>query len=178
MDKDSSNDAEDNLAFLCLDCHDRYDSKTSQSKNFTIGEVKGFRAELDTALDSAFSKDVRFGEAVAAATEGINGQYIRVDGGSSSAELTVRQLPNGDIRVIGEALWGANREHGPNIGTLDFLADLDGNVAIFEDHLLGDDRPYRACLIFANELLEVDEDNPGGYFGMNVSFAGTYVKAT
>jgi len=178
LDKDSSNNAEDNLAFLCLDCHDRYDSRTSQSKNFTIAEAKGFRAELDAALDSAFSKDVRFGEAVAAATYGINGQYIRVDSGSSSAELTVRQLPSGEIRVIGEALWGTNREYGPNIGTLDFLAELDGDSAVFEDRLLGDDRPYIARLTFGDRSLVVAEENPIGYFGMKVSFAGTYAKAT
>lgn len=178
LDKDSRNNAEDNLAFLFLDCHDRYDSKTSQSKNFTIGEVKSFRSELDVALDSAFSKDVRFGEAVGAAIEGINGQYIRVDSGSNSAELTVRQMPSGDIRVIGEALWGANREYGPNIGTLDFLAHLDGDLAVFEDHQLGDDRPYIARLTFAHGSLVVDEENPVGYFGMNVSFAGVYAKAT
>lgn len=178
LDKDSSNNSEDNLAFLCLNCHDRYDSRTSQSKNFTIGEVKGFRSELDAALDPEFSKDVRFGEAMAAAIEGINGQYILVGGGSSSAELTVRQLTNGDIRVIGEALWGTNREYGPNIGTLDFLAELNGNLAVFEDHLPGEERPYSASLTFSDGLLVVDEENHVGYFGMNVSFAGTYAKAT
>ena len=47
IDKDSSNDAVDNLVFLCLAHHDKYDSKTSQSKGFTQGEVKHYRAELD-----------------------------------------------------------------------------------------------------------------------------------
>ena len=178
MDKDSSNNAEDNLAFLCLACHDRYDSTTSQSKNFTMAEVKGFRSELDTSIGAAFAGDVRFGEAVAAAASGINGQYIRVDSGSSSAELTVRVLPNGEIRVIGEALWGTNREYGPNIGTLDFLAELDGGSAVFEDRSLGDERPYIARLTFADGSLVVEEENFVGYFGMNVSFAGTYAKAT
>lgn len=178
LDKDSSNNAEDNLAFLCLACHDRYDSTTSQSKNFTMAEVKGFRSELDASIGAAFAGDVRFGEVVAAAAGGVNGQYIRIDSGSSSAELTVRVLPNGEIRVIGEALWGTNREYGPNIGTLDFLAELDGESAVFEDRSLGDDRPYIARLTFTNGSLVVEEENPVGYFGMNVSFAGTYAKAT
>lgn len=178
LDKDSSNSAEDNLTFLCLACHDRYDSATSQSKNFTKAEVKGFRSELDASIGAAFAGDVRFGEAVAAGTSGVNGQYIRIDSGSSSAELTVRVLPNGDIRVIGEALWGTNREYGPNIGTLDFLAELDGESAVFEDRSLGDNRPYIARLTFTNGSLVVEEENPAGYFGMNVSFAGTYAKAT
>lgn len=178
LDKDSSNNAEDNLAFLCLACHDRYDSTPSQSKNFTLAEVKGFRSELDTSVGFAFAADVRFGEAAAAAASGVSGQYIRVGSGSSSAELTVRVLPNGDIRVIGEALWGTNREYGPNIGTLDFLAELDGESAVFEDRLPGDDRPYIARFTFADGSLVVEEENSGGYFGMNVSFAGAYAKAT
>lgn len=166
------------MVFLCLECHDRYDSRTSQSKNFTTAEVKGFRAELDTAKSSAFPSDVRFGEPATPECPGINGQYIRIGGGSSSAELTVRALPSGEIRVIGVALWGTNREYGPNTGTLDFLANLQANLAVFEDHLPGDDRPYIARLTFADGSVVVDEENPLGYFGMNVSFAGTYAKAT
>jgi hypothetical protein len=46
LDRDSTNAALDNLAFLCFEHHDRYDSKTSQSKNFSIAEVKAYRDEL------------------------------------------------------------------------------------------------------------------------------------
>lgn len=46
LDKNSSNNIYDNIAFLCLEHHDHYDSKTSQSKNFTIIEVKRYRDEL------------------------------------------------------------------------------------------------------------------------------------
>ncbi len=87
-------------------------------------------------------------------------------------------LPNGDIRVIGEALWGTNCEYGPNIGTLDFLAAFDGKLAVFEDYSIRDDQPYSAKLIFENGSIAVEEQNQLGYFGMNVSFAGTYAKAT
>src|SRR5713226_5726514 len=50
LDKDPSNSAEDNLAFLCLPHHDQYDSSTSQSKGFTKEEVKAYRARLYLAL--------------------------------------------------------------------------------------------------------------------------------
>ncbi|MEA9885238.1 hypothetical protein VDG05_12940 [Xanthomonas campestris pv. raphani] len=143
-----------------------------------MAEVKGFRSELDAFIGAAFTGDVRFGEAVGTTSPGVNGQYIRIGSGSSSAELTVRVLPNGEIRVIGEALWGTNGEYGPNIGTLDFLAELDGESAVFEDCSLGYDRPYMARLCFSEGSLVVEEENPAGYFGMNVSFAGTYAKAT
>lgn len=46
LDRDNSNNAPDNLAFLCLEHHDVYDSPTSQSKNFTLSEVKKYRDEL------------------------------------------------------------------------------------------------------------------------------------
>jgi DNA-binding MarR family transcriptional regulator len=45
-DGDRSNSTVDNLAFLCLVHHDQYDSRTSQSKNLTVEEVKTYRTEL------------------------------------------------------------------------------------------------------------------------------------
>ena len=50
IDHDSSNDSEDNLVFLCMPHHDQYDSKTSQSKGITEGEVRKYRQELYEAL--------------------------------------------------------------------------------------------------------------------------------
>jgi uncharacterized protein YjbI with pentapeptide repeats len=46
LDKDPSNSNFDNLAWLCLPHHDKYDSTTSQSKGLTINEVKRYRALL------------------------------------------------------------------------------------------------------------------------------------
>jgi hypothetical protein len=46
LDGDRVNSAEDNLAFLCLEHHSLYDSKTSQHKNYTIEEVKRARTNL------------------------------------------------------------------------------------------------------------------------------------
>lgn len=50
LDQDPSNNAGDNLAFLCLPHHDQYDSKTSQSKGITVAEVRQYREELYVAL--------------------------------------------------------------------------------------------------------------------------------
>jgi hypothetical protein len=50
LDQDPSNYAEDNLAFLCLEHHSEYDSKTSQHKNFTEKEAKIARARLYEAI--------------------------------------------------------------------------------------------------------------------------------
>lgn len=46
LDRDASNNTFENLAFLCLEHHDQYDSRTSQSKGLTIDEVKRYRTEL------------------------------------------------------------------------------------------------------------------------------------
>lgn len=50
LDHNPANNDPDNLAFLCLEHHDQYDSRTSQSKGLTIEEVKRYRAELLAAL--------------------------------------------------------------------------------------------------------------------------------
>ena len=46
LDKNPDNDKTENLAFLCLEHHDQYDSKTSQSKSIQINEVKEYRNKL------------------------------------------------------------------------------------------------------------------------------------
>ncbi len=46
LDHDPTNDKLGNLAFLCLDHHDEYDSKTSQSKSIQTNEVKAYRDNL------------------------------------------------------------------------------------------------------------------------------------
>jgi hypothetical protein len=46
VNRDRTNNLEDNLAFLCLPHHDEYDTKRSQSKRFTSDELRAYRAEL------------------------------------------------------------------------------------------------------------------------------------
>lgn len=50
LDKDPSNSTIENLAFLCLVCHDEYDSRTSQSKGLTRAEVLRYRQDLYAAV--------------------------------------------------------------------------------------------------------------------------------
>lgn len=51
LDHDSSNNKIDNLCWLCLEHHDSYDSKNSQSKGYTIKEVKTYRKQLYEKVD-------------------------------------------------------------------------------------------------------------------------------
>jgi hypothetical protein len=46
LDQNPANGREENLAFLCFEHHDQYDSTTSQSKNLTRAEVERYREEL------------------------------------------------------------------------------------------------------------------------------------
>jgi len=46
LDHDPANNDLDNLAWLCLQHHDQYDGKTSQSKGLRLSEVKHYRKEL------------------------------------------------------------------------------------------------------------------------------------
>lgn len=51
LGRDPSNSDLDNLAWMCFEHHDQYDSRTSQSKGLTIGEVKGYRKQLYETLE-------------------------------------------------------------------------------------------------------------------------------
>jgi hypothetical protein len=46
LDQDRTNRRQDNLAWMCLEHHSLYDSKTRQHKNYTIHEVKAARSNL------------------------------------------------------------------------------------------------------------------------------------
>ena len=175
LDGDSSNNTEDNLAFLCFDHHDQYDSSTRQSKNFTPLEVKHFRAELHAAIQLAFGAQVQFGEA-RGIVDFTPGHYIRA-GEYESAELKVQRLTDGRYHVTGTALWGTHREYGPNIGDLDFIAELTGDTIEYRWPYPSEDKEYRAYLRFSEGGLSVTEENWVGIFGMNVTFAGEYDKA-
>lgn len=51
LDRNHQNNNIDNLAFLCLEHHDEYDTRTSQSRGWTITEVKRYRAMLYEAIE-------------------------------------------------------------------------------------------------------------------------------
>lgn len=46
IDKDNENNQEDNLALLCIHCHNLYDSTLRQGKNYTAGAIKTWRKKL------------------------------------------------------------------------------------------------------------------------------------
>lgn len=52
INKNSSDSREANLAWLCLDHHDTYDSKSSQSKNYTQQELREAKRDLVKQMSS------------------------------------------------------------------------------------------------------------------------------
>jgi len=55
INHDSSNSEIDNLAFLCLEHHDLYDSRTSQSKGFSESELRQYRNMLYSYVENRSS---------------------------------------------------------------------------------------------------------------------------
>lgn len=75
LDHDPGNNDPDNLAFLCLDHHDAYDTRTSQSKGLTMEEVKRYRADLWASL--AISSPPSDAEIVAGLMEALDRPAFR-----------------------------------------------------------------------------------------------------
>ena len=175
LDGNSANSSGDNLAFLCFDHHDQYDSETRQSKNFTPLEVKQFRAELHSAIQLAFGGEVAFGEA-RAVVDPISGHYVR-EGAYESADLRVQRMADGRFHITGLALWGKGRQYGPHVGELDFVAELKGDTIDYS-RAYPDHEQYHVVMRFAGQQLTVKEENWQGIFGMNVNFQGEFQKAS
>lgn len=171
LDQDASNSTLDNLVFLCLECHDEYDGRTSQSKGLALGEVRQFRDELHEAITSEWNAPVSFAGAEPPA-QTIAGHYVR-KGQNEEAEFDVSILADGRVRVEGFALWGTSRSRGPNMGDLAFVAPVVNNSIIFREEIpVGE---YHLELEFGPGGLVATESGPNN-FGMNVSFGGQYKR--
>ena len=102
---------------------------------------------------------------------GRDGHYER-PGENDEASLDIKPLPGNRIKVTGIALWNTrNEKYGPNIGELDFEADLKTDTATWSDT-----DGYRITIRFSRKALGVTEHGVGGHFGMNVTFAGRYSR--
>lgn len=181
LDRDSSNNSITNLAFLCLNHHDEYDSRPSQKKGLTIGEVSNFRNELVLDLGSALSQKVHFGSMELPASDPYAGQYVRLGRDADSAQIELTPLPDsmeGNKRyfVSGFALHGMNREFGPNMGDLSFYATMDEDNLLYfvRDNFTESATTY---LKFnpPNDL-SVREKGTIGQYGMGVTFEGEYKR--
>ena len=101
----------------------------------------------------------------------VAGHYER-PGENDQATLDVKMLPGNRVKVTGIALWNTkNEKYGPNIGELDFEANLKDDTASWTDS-----DGYRITIHFSRHALDVTERGVDGHFGMNVTFAGHYTR--
>ena len=158
----------DNLAFLCLEHHDLYDSRSRQSKGLTIGEVKVFKAELEEAIAVALTAQLSLAveEQSPWRWEGV----YRWEKPNSSAELEIQNFGGGRYAMTGVAFWGTKNEHGPNFGELDTPGKL------IDENLVVSSGDYRLTLSRTSVGLVAAETFESSAFGLNVTFAGTYEK--
>ena len=182
LDRDASNNTAENLAFLCLAHHDEYDSKTSQRKNLTIGEVKHYRSELEQALGNAFTQKVHFGSVTTPAEDPYAGTYLRIDTGADSADIVLTPLPDnleGSPRyfVTGFALWGAARPYGPNMGELAIEATMQDEGVFVGYSKLGEESIKHTITFLDSETLQVVEGDTMVLYGMNVTLEGTFKRS-
>jgi hypothetical protein len=101
----------------------------------------------------------------------VSGRYER-PGENDEASLDIKMLPGNRVKVTGIALWNTkNEKYGPNIGELDFTANLKGDTIVWTDT-----DGYSIVIRFSRKVLDVTEHGVGGHFGMNVTFAGRYTR--
>jgi hypothetical protein len=101
----------------------------------------------------------------------ISGHYDH-PGENEEASLDVKMLPGNRVKVTGIALWNTkNEKYGPNIGELDFEADLKADAVSWSDA-----DGYQIVIRFSRKAADVTEQGVGGHFGMNVTFAGHYSR--
>ena len=171
LDHNPNNNSIDNLVFLCFDHHDNYDSKTSQSKNLTILEIKGYKKELIKQVEKKWlGKNEQ-----KIYPDYFSGEYLGVD--NKDASLNVLLIATNKIQVTGTALWGKNQKNIPNIGSIDFIGTINDNKVRFEEELQG--QFIRIDFTFYGHKLKIVESylpEKFGYFGKNVSFGGEYYK--
>tara|TARA_B100000780_G_scaffold274229_1_gene238943 strand:- start:792 stop:1436 length:645 start_codon:yes stop_codon:yes gene_type:complete len=171
LDKNSANNKLDNLAFLCFDHHDLYDSTSSQSKNLTKKEVMTYRKELHEAIAEEWKKPIQIG--FSTLKTGIEGHYIR-ETEHENSELTITKIDANQYQIDGFTIWGLSNPNGPNSGSLEFRASLDNNTLRFEDQLENDN--YTLELKITGDQINASEENVPGYFGLNASFNGEYKR--
>lgn len=96
-----SNPNEDNLVWLCMKHHSRFDSTTSQHKNYTSDEIKKYRDKLYRILNAEVKWEVILSGTVKELNEQkLNSILKQLQNLAENAELHLRALDNGSIKLI------------------------------------------------------------------------------
>jgi hypothetical protein len=98
IDGRRSNNAEDNLVYLCLHHHDKYDSRAKQTRRLTADEIKHHRQKLYEAMET--SDGTSTGEKASSRSES---QTEAIDVSGQRIEVRVRR-PNLHVWLSGDAI--------------------------------------------------------------------------
>jgi len=120
------------------------------------------------AIAQAWAAPASFGMQLL--TSEIPGRYTWSDA-LATAELQISMVSSSRARVEGFATWGL-AERGVHTGELSFEAELSAGALTYSDP----EAPYSLLLRFLPGLLIASESAGLAYFGLNVTFEGTYTK--
>jgi hypothetical protein len=171
IDRINTNSNIDNLVFLCLEHHDDYDTKRSQSKNYTPMELKKYKDELEKHIQEEWSKPIVGSDLKVDIFSG-NYSHSREN---SEANLTIKYIGGNLLQISGMSFYGTQREYGPNMGELDCIATIEDNKAIFKDKF-HDGEEYIFEITFLGNKIAVEDNYIMGYYGNGVCFTGEYYK--
>lgn len=166
LDGDNNNKF-DNLAFLCFDHHDEYDGKTSQSKNFTIKEVKKYRAELYenvlTSIDTTKKTDyneIKKSELKTLIIEILEDNYGRINNLrllSSKTGVSRTELEKQLFELSEQKIIRIDRPRG-KLGKTFSLASLNENIVLdtFAEQLKKEEKINSELRFVRDKYNEID----------------------
>jgi hypothetical protein len=124
VDRNPENSVENNLVFLCLRHHDKYDSKPSQSKRYTAAEVKHFRSELYKLIKRSPPEIWKSGQAKQSENSGPKRQGMTLD--LYEKRMQIYRLAKGFIAKV-------VREANPQFDELiKFIQEVDEATFLFD----------------------------------------------
>lgn len=177
IDRNSSNSSFDNLVFLCLEHHDKYDSTSRQSKNYTQNELKKYRDELYSDLEKSLSVPSNFFTSATYDNDEYSGKFLHTTENREST-IEIKHISGNKYVIDGISLYGTKHPGGPNIGELCEIGTLDSNILTFSDINNNgyNDEKYTITITFYGETIDVEDTYSSFRFGAGVSFSGKYVK--
>ena len=114
LDGDPGNCNEDNLAFLCQAHHSVLDSSTRQHKNYTVEEVKRYRAALHTAIAKGEHQNIPTGGGGRGGSATVTGIGTAIGGPGGAGGPGGKGGDGGDAALVGtgSAMGGEGGEAG------------------------------------------------------------------
>ena len=179
IDHNNENSSIDNLVFLCLEHHDKYDSKTSQSKNFTPGEITVYRDELYKKIESEFHISDAFLSNASYEPDMYNGIY-RYHTEIKEATIEIKHIEDNSYSINCTSFYGIQRECGPNIGELAEVGFLTNGTLTYTNYDSENELEYSIQIQFIDGGIQVSEkfgtEGPYYRFGLGANFSGRYEK--